>query len=76
MITLLRRAEVESLVGLGRSRIHKLESEGRFPQRVRLGDRAVAWRSDEIQQWIESRPRAQDAPAKGGIEDRLQEQGA
>jgi hypothetical protein len=28
-----------------------------FPAGVRIGDRAVAWREDEVLAWLESRPR-------------------
>ena len=65
-LRILRRPEVESITGLGRSRINVLEREGRFPKRLRLSDRAVGWRSDEIQLWIESRPRGEDALADSG----------
>jgi predicted DNA-binding transcriptional regulator AlpA len=39
---LLRLPAVCELTGLGRSMIYLLESEGRFPQRVKLTQRAVA----------------------------------
>ena len=60
-LRLLRRPEVIALTGLGRSRIDQLERAGRFPARIRISDRATGWRSDEIRDWIESRPRAAEA---------------
>lgn len=59
MLRILRRPEVESIVGLRRTRIDELERTGRFPKRIRLSARAVGWRSDEIEDWITSRPRAE-----------------
>lgn len=54
-ITFLRRKDVERLVGLGRSSIYKMVADGKFPKQVRIGSRAVAWRSDEIEQWIQEK---------------------
>lgn len=66
-LRILRRPDVEAVTGLRRSRIDELERAGHFPQRVRLSDRAVGWRSDEVQAWLESRPRAADVgPDVGG----------
>jgi len=57
-LRILRRPEVEKICGLGHSRIHQLEAQGLFPRRVRISNRAVGWRSDEIEDWLASRPRA------------------
>lgn len=50
---MLRIAEVESLTGLSRSTIYKHARLGSFPRQRYLGCRAVAWRQDEIQDWID-----------------------
>ena len=57
-IMLLRLAQVEAATGLKKSAIYSKIKTGGFPSAVRLGSRSVAWRSDEIQRWIEERPRA------------------
>jgi prophage regulatory protein len=49
---ILRLPEVCALTGLGRSFIYQLQAEGRFPQRIRLGARAVGWVEDEVQKWL------------------------
>ena len=59
---LIRLPEVMRRVGLRRTAIDKRERAGEFPRRVALGPglgrgAAVAWRSDEIDAWIASRPR-------------------
>lgn len=44
-----------ALTALGRSSIYKFMSEGRFPQTISLGDRAVAWVESEIHDWMNER---------------------
>lgn len=55
--TLLRLPLVESTCGLKKSSIYARIKEGKFPAPVQLGPKSVAWRSDEISQWVDSRPR-------------------
>lgn len=57
MSRLLRQEEVERRTGLSRTTIWRRERAGRFPRRVKLGDNSVAWREEEIEDWIASRPR-------------------
>ena len=52
---ILRRKDVETMIGLSRSTIYKLMSQGTFPKAIRLGPRAVGWRLSDIEVWIESR---------------------
>ena len=49
---ILRRKDVESMVGLSRSTIYKLMNQGLFPKAIRLGPRAVGWRMSDIENWI------------------------
>ena len=55
---LLRRTEVEEIVGLSRSSIYRLKKEGLFPEPIRIGLRAVRWWLSDIQKWLSTRPRA------------------
>lgn len=57
MLRILRRPEVEAATGLSKTQINRLEREGKFPKRVQISDRAVGWRSDEIEAWNDARPR-------------------
>jgi len=41
--------------GLGRSSIYAYVQKNAFPQPIRLGERAVGWKSDEVDAWIEQR---------------------
>ena len=49
---ILRRKDVEKMVGLSRSTIYKLMNQGSFPKAIRLGPRAVGWRISDIENWI------------------------
>jgi prophage regulatory protein len=53
---LLRRPEVERLVGLSRSTIYAMMRRGEFPLPVRLSARAVAWRRSDLDDWLARRP--------------------
>ena len=54
-IRILRLPEVLKRTGLSRSTIYVRLAEGRFPQPVRLGDRAVGWIEAEIDEWVRER---------------------
>jgi prophage regulatory protein len=52
---LLRLPEVRQKVGLSRSAIYKLISEGQFPRQIPIGPRTVAWCQEDVERWIEER---------------------
>ena len=54
-LKILRRQELENILGLSRSTIYAWMEEGSFPRPVRLGKRAVGWREADIAAWLESR---------------------
>ena len=56
--TISRLPDAKARTGLSRSTIYKLEAEGKFPKRIKLGERAVGWRTSDIDAWIESRTSA------------------
>ena len=58
---ILRTAEVLEVVGLSRTTIWRRVQAGDFPAPIRLGpagSRAVGWRSEEVEEWVRSRPAA------------------
>jgi prophage regulatory protein len=61
---ILRLAQVREVTGLGRSFIYQLQAQNLFPQRVKIGARAVGWIETEVQQWIAKRI-AQSRAANG-----------
>ena len=54
----LRLPEVMQLTRLSKATIYRLVNSGALPRQIQLGRRAVGWRSDEIQEWLDARPRA------------------
>ena len=51
---ILRRKDIENQFGLSRSTIYAMMANGKFPKPVKLGHRAVGWRSDDLQTWFEN----------------------
>ena len=55
----LRYPELKSRgIPFSRQHIASLEADGRFPRRVQLSDRVIAWRLSEILAWMAERGRA------------------
>lgn len=54
--TIMRRPEVEKMVGLSRSAIYAAMDRGDFPRPIQIGRRAVGWKFVELEAWLESRP--------------------
>jgi prophage regulatory protein len=52
---ILRRHEVEDIVGLSRSTLYSMMADATFPKPIKLGKRAVGWRDGDIDEWLESR---------------------
>lgn len=59
---LLSKKEVCHRTTYSRAHLDRLEAEGRFPKRVRLGQARVAWVEEEVKEWIASRIAERDAP--------------
>jgi len=49
---ILRRKQVEQIVGLSRSTIYQRMKDGTFPQAVPLGGRMVGWRASDIELFL------------------------
>lgn len=52
MSRLLRLDAVKEITGLSRSTIY---ADPNFPRPVKIGERAVAWVEEEIQEWVNAR---------------------
>lgn len=55
-----RIGKVIELTALSRGTIYRLEACGKFPGRVKLSSSASGWYSEDIHEWIASRPRPGD----------------
>lgn len=51
--TILRLPQVKVRVGLSRSSIYAAVAQGRFPQPVSLGARAVGWLESDVNTWLQ-----------------------
>lgn len=51
---MLRRPEVEEVVGLSRATLYRMIERGDFPAPTRIGARAVGWRESCITEWLNS----------------------
>lgn len=51
----MRKPDVRKVVNLSDATIRRLELEGKFPARRKIGKRAVGWLESEVLEWLESR---------------------
>ncbi len=54
-VLVVRMSRLVEMIGLSRSTIWKLLSEGQFPNPIRLGSRSIAWRVKDVEEWLQSR---------------------
>ena len=52
---ILRCRDVLEITLLSKSTIDKLEREGRFPARFKIGERAIAWNRADVLAWLNER---------------------
>jgi len=52
---LINEKQCKEMTGLSRVTRWRLERLGRFPQRLKISPGRIAWRLDEIINWIETR---------------------
>jgi prophage regulatory protein len=60
-LVLERLPAVMGRTGLSRSEIYRRVAAGTFPRPVKLGERASAWASNEVTQWVNDRIVERDA---------------
>jgi prophage regulatory protein len=66
MERVLRKPDVEGLVGLTARHLSALERDGLFPKRFTLipGGRAVGWLESEVQAWLAERAASREVTAE------------
>lgn len=52
---LMLAPEVDARVPYGRAHLYRLEDQGEFPKRKRIGANRVAWVRAEIERWLAER---------------------
>jgi prophage regulatory protein len=58
----ITKKELRQLVPYTPQHILRLEREGRFPRRIRLGENRVGWILAEVEGWIAARMAERDRP--------------
>lgn len=65
MVRIISWKELKDLVPYCRQHLSRLEKEGLFPQRLRLGNgprSRVGWMEPEVLEWVQQRVRERDKP--------------
>ena len=52
---IIRRKQLETRIGLACSTIYAMMARGDFPRPIKIGRRAVGWRSEDVDRWLKSR---------------------
>lgn len=63
---LMSMRQVTTMTTYSRPSIYRLIAQGRFPKPIKLGDVKIAFRADDVEAWLASRPPAlsgDDVPA-------------
>jgi len=60
---LLKLPEVSHLTGVPPSSVYWRVTRGEFPKPLKIGERASAWNSDEVEKWIAEKIEAAKAVA-------------
>ena len=60
-IRILRRSQVEDQIGLSRSSIYQMMSDGDFPLPIKIGKRAIGWKQQDIIDWLYNRKHTRHA---------------
>ena len=55
MEKIIRVGELSRLLGLSRTTIWRLESQGTFPRHIMLSKRGIGWKLSDINEWLASR---------------------
>ena len=56
---LMLAPEVDARVPYSRAHLYRLEDQGAFPKRKRIGANRIAWVRDEVERWLADRMKDQ-----------------
>ena len=60
---IITRKELRLMVPFTPQHIGRLERAGKFPKRIRIGERRVGWRLADVEAWLEQRVRESSGAA-------------
>ena len=52
---ILRIRDLMDEIGVSKATLYRMVSEGSFPPPVKIAKRAVGWRREDVDRWLESR---------------------
>lgn len=52
---MIRMNVVKEMTGLSRSTIYQFIKDGKFPEQIKLGERASGWLESEVDDWLQKR---------------------
>lgn len=52
---LMLAPEVDARVPYSRAHLYRLEDQGKFPKRKRIGANRIAWKRAEVEEWLSTR---------------------
>jgi len=61
---IMRQAEVLAVTSASKNTIFRWVARGSFPPPVKIGSRAIGWRSSDVEAWLESLPVADTADTR------------
>ena len=56
---LMLAPEVDARVPYSRAHLYRLEDQGEFPKRKRIGANRIAWKRAEVEEWLAKRMEGQ-----------------
>ena len=59
---IITRKELRLVVPYTPQHILRLEKQGKFPRRIRIGDRCVGWYLTDVEAWLAERARGTTVP--------------
>lgn len=59
---IVSRKELRQMIPYTPQHILRLEKAGKFPRRIRIGERRVGWRLEEVVAWLNDRAAASSNP--------------
>lgn len=57
---IIRKAELQSMLGISDPSIYRWEREGKFPKRIQLGGNSVGWLYSEVEAWLAAKAAARN----------------
>lgn len=52
---IIRKPELLAMIGLSDPTIWRMEKDGKFPKRLRLGGNSCGWLESEVNAWLDAR---------------------